>query len=130
LPDAVAIAGAKQGVDFLRDAMLRRVPANDSVFVTGIRRAVSTMARSHAAKADAGAMVTLIETVPRANERIALGLLDAIATSWPEETPPAFTDAQRATLRTAAAGASAPLAEAYGKVAARWGITDIFTGAR
>jgi putative membrane-bound dehydrogenase-like protein len=130
LPDAVAIAGAKQGVDFLRDAMLRRVPANDSVFVMGIRRAVTTMARSHAAKADASAMVTLIETVPRANERIALGLLDAIATSWPEETPPTFTDAQRATLRAAAAGASAPLTEAYGKVAARWGITDIFSGAR
>jgi hypothetical protein len=128
MPDAAAIAGAKQPLEFLRDVMRRRVPAGDSVYVAGIRRAVNTIARTHAADTNATAMVMLIETVPQANPVVAVGLLDGIAMGWPEETPPRFTDAQRATLRAAASNASEPVTAAFGRVAARWGIAGLFSG--
>jgi hypothetical protein len=127
IPDAVGIVGAKQSPEFLRDVAQRRVPGNDSVFVAGIRRAVMTMARKHAADTSAATMVTLIGTVPQANAVVAAGLLDGIAAGWPEETPPRFTDDQRAALRASAANASAPVTAAFGRVAARWGLAGIFS---
>ncbi len=126
LPDAAGIAGATQGVDFVREAMQRRIPGTDSLVAAGIRRAVVTMVRHHAAKADAAAMVTLIEAIPATSGIIAAAVLETIATSWPEETPPRFTDAQRAALRATGSAAGAPLAESLQKVAARWGTPGIF----
>jgi hypothetical protein len=98
-----------------------------SVYVSGIRRVAHMIARKHAADTNAAAMVIAIETVPRAHPVVAAGMLDGIASGWPEETPPRFTDPQRATLRQAAVGASDSVRVAFGRVAARWGIAGIFS---
>lgn len=127
IPDAIAIAGAKQGPGFLRQIVQRQPPRNaDSVYVSGIRRTANMIARKHAADTNAAAMVTAIEAVPNAHPVVAAGMLDGIAMSWPEETPPRFTDAQRSALKQAAAGADDRVRAAFGRVAARWGTAGIF----
>jgi putative membrane-bound dehydrogenase-like protein len=126
IPDAVAMAGVKQGPEFLRGLLGRRVPANDSVAVAGMRRAIQKMARHYAAAAEPATVVSLIESVPQANPALATALLDGIAQGWPEERPPQLSGEQRAALATAARGASGDVAASFGQVAARWTLPDVF----
>jgi putative membrane-bound dehydrogenase-like protein len=127
IPDAVAMAGVKQGPEFLRDLVTRRIPpVNDSLATAGMKRAVQKMARHHAAQANAATVVALIEAVPRANVALATALLDGIAQGWPEERPPQFTDAQRAILAGAAGAAPTELNAVFGRVAARWTLPQVF----
>ncbi len=130
IPEAAGIAGATQGAEFLRDVLGRRLPFSDSVLVSGVGRSVDLITRHRASQADAAEASALIVMVPQLPAPIALGILNGIALGWPEETAPTFTDTQRAALRSAAAGASAPLVEAFGRVAARWGMPDLFDPAR
>ena len=126
IPDAVAMAGAKQGPEFLRGLLARRVPTNDSLAVAGISRAVLKMARHHAATADAATVVGLIEAVPQAPPALATALLHGIAQGWPEERPPQLSPQQRAALAAAARGASGDIVTALSQVAARWTLPDVF----
>jgi hypothetical protein len=126
IPDAVAMAGATQGPQFLGDLVTRRPPNADSASTAGFRRAVHKMARHHATAADAATVVALIATVPQASAPLAAAMLDGIAEGWPEERPPQLSDEQRAALRAAARGASTELAEAFARVATRWTLTDVF----
>jgi hypothetical protein len=127
LPDAVAMAGVRQGPGFLRDLVVRRIPpVNDTVAVAGMRRAVTRMARHHAGQAQPGTVVSFIEAVPRANVQLATALLDGIAQGWPEERPPELTPEQSAALVAARRGSPGELAAAFGRVAARWGMPTVF----
>jgi hypothetical protein len=126
IPDGVAIAGVKQGAEFLQDIVRRRVPANDTLAAAGMRRAVSRMARAHAVRADVPAVVSLISGVPQANQALAIAMLEGIAQGWPQETPPQLTADQRTALATAARGASPELTAAFDRVAARWTLPDVF----
>jgi hypothetical protein len=126
IPDAIAMAGARQGAGFLAELAKRAVTGGDSASTAGMRRAVQKMARHHAAQADPAAVVALIASVPDATAPIATSLLDGIAEGWPEERPPQLNDAQRAALRAAARGSSGGVAESFGRVAARWALPDIF----
>lgn len=126
IPDAVAMAGAKQGPQFVTDLVKHRLPTGDSLAILGIGRSVHKLARHHAASANAALVVSLIEAVPQANPSAAAALLDGIAQGWPEERPPQLSDAQRASLAAVARGASEPLAAAFGRVAARWTLPDVF----
>jgi len=126
MPDAVAMAGAKQGPEFLTGLLKRRMPSNDSLSMAGIRRSVQKLARFHAAQADAGITMSLIATVPEANPGVAVAMLNGIAQGWPEEKPPTFTNVERTSLAAVARGASGELADAFGRVAARWQMPDIF----
>jgi putative membrane-bound dehydrogenase-like protein len=126
IPDAVAMAGVKQGPAFLRALLGRSVSTSDSLAVAGMRRAVQKIARYHAAAGDAATVVALIESVPQANPAVATALLDGIAQGWPEERPPQLSQEQRTALATAARGASGDVAVAFGQVAARWTLPDVF----
>jgi hypothetical protein len=126
IPDAVAMAGARQGVEFLRDLIRRHVPADDSLAVAGMQRAVQRMARFHASAVQPATVVTLIEGVPGATPALATALLEGIAEGWPEEQAPALTPEQRAVLSAAARGAPDLVAAGFAKVAARWGMPDLF----
>ncbi|MEO8620060.1 MAG: PVC-type heme-binding CxxCH protein [bacterium] len=126
IPDAVPMAASKQGPALLRDLVRRQVPVNDSTAVSGLKRATQKIARFHAAKADAPTVVELISVVPQATPPLALAMLNGIAEGWPQETPPQFSAEQRASLMTAARGAGPELADAFGRVAARWGLPDVF----
>ncbi|HEX7121560.1 MAG TPA: PVC-type heme-binding CxxCH protein [Gemmatimonadaceae bacterium] len=127
IPDAVAMAGVKQGPSFLAELVTQRIPpVDDQRAAAGMERAVTKMARSFARAADATVVVTLIGAVPRANVGLAKGLLDGIAQGWPEERPPRLTDAQRTSLAAAAQGATGELAEAFARIAARWNMPDVF----
>jgi hypothetical protein len=126
IPDAVPMAAAKQGPSLLRDLVRRQVPVNDTTAVSGLKRATQKIARFHAAKADAPTVVELISVVPQATPPLALAMLNGIAEGWPQETPPQFSAEQRASLMTAARGAGPELADAFGRVAARWGLPDVF----
>jgi hypothetical protein len=53
-------------------------------------------------------------------------MLDGIAQGWPEERAPQFTPEQRTALAASARNSSPELAAAFGRVAARWSIPDIF----
>ncbi len=127
IPDAVAMAGAKQGPGFVVDLVKRsRPPGADSASIAGAQRAVHKMARHHSLAADPATAVTLIEAVPSADPALAVAMLDGIAQGWPEERPPQLTDAQRNSLKSAARGAPGPVAEAFGRVATRWTLPDVF----
>jgi hypothetical protein len=126
IPDAVAMAGVKQGPEFLRQLIVRRIPPNDSLATAGMRRAVQKMARYHGAQANSGTVVSLIEVIPRANVGLAIALLDGIAQGWPEERPPQLAPEQRAALAAAARQSSTELSAAFGRVSARWNLPEIF----
>lgn len=126
IPDAVAMAGIKQGPDFLVDLLRRRVPAADSLAVNGMRRAVAKLARYYAAQQDAATVVELISTVPQDTPQLALGMLNGIADGWPPESAPQLKPEQRAMLVTAAQGAAPELAPAFARIAARWALPDAF----
>jgi hypothetical protein len=126
IPDAIAVAGAKQGPGLLTRLLASRQP-EDSLAVAGFQRAISKMARYHAGQRDAGTVVGFIATVPSTPLPFAVAMLNGIADGWPEEQPPALSEVQRTALRTAAQGAPAELLAGFGKVAARWGMPDLFT---
>ncbi|MGH7528750.1 MAG: PVC-type heme-binding CxxCH protein [Gemmatimonadales bacterium] len=126
IPDAVAMAGVKQGPQFLAALLGRPVPVTDSLAVAGLGRAVQRMARYHAARADAATVIALIGAVPRADERLAVAVLNGLAEGWPEERPPQLSSEQRAALAGAARGAAGGLPAAFARVAGRWGLPDVF----
>jgi len=143
LPDAAAIAGAKQGPEFMAEFLQRR-PPGDSAAVAGLRNAAVLMTRHFATNANAAAIVSILTAVPQANAVIAAGVLDAIAPpaqgqrgggagaqaargpGWPEERPPVLTAEQRTALAAAARAAAPELAPAFARIGERWGMPDLF----
>jgi hypothetical protein len=140
LPEAAAIAGVKQGPEFLVEFMQRRAPT-DSTALAGVRTAAQMMSRHYAANARADAVVAALLAVPRANPTIAAGVLNGIAPAaggrggggrggagmgWPEDQPPTLTAEQRTALAEAARSSPPELAEAFGRVGQRWGMPDLF----
>jgi hypothetical protein len=121
------MAGAKQPPDFLSTLVKRQMP-NDSLALAGVRRAIQKIARYHATQANLATVVTLIETVPLSDTAAAIALLDGISEGWPEEQPPNLSAQQRATLGAAANGASGEVAAAFGRIAARWTLPNVFRG--
>lgn len=126
IPDAVAIGGSKQGSAFLDDLIRRQVPANDSLAVAGMQRAVAKLGRYHAAQKDFGGVVSLISVVPQATPALAIGMLDGMAEGWPQDAPPMVSAEQKASLVAAARDASPELSAAFAKLAARWVMPDVF----
>jgi len=126
IPDAVSIAGAKHGPGFLADLITRRVPANDSLAVVGIQKAVAKLGRFHAAQLDAATIVTLISGIPQASAALAIGMLNGMAEGWPQDAPPQLSVEQKAALVLAARDASPELLAALAKLATRWGMPDVF----
>ena len=127
IPDAVGIAGAKHGLNFLTQVIERRAPNNDRAVITGIARAVDVMTRAQSVQADPAVAVRLIELVPRADAAVGKGILDGMAAGWPANRPPALTPEQRTALAAARMGASADLAESFTALARRWTLADVFT---
>jgi hypothetical protein len=125
-PDAVSMAGARQGPEFLRELIRRPVPANDSLAVAGMQKAVHKIARYYGAQKDVVTVVGLIAATPGSTTVLGAGLLNGIADGWPEESPPALSAEQRAALSAAARNAPAELAAGFEKIAVRWGIAGIF----
>jgi hypothetical protein len=121
------MAAVKQGgAGMVAEILGRRLPTTDSLAMSGIARAVTKVARVYAAREDAASVVSIIESVPKAAPAVAVTLLDGIAQSWPEEKSPQLSDAQRSALSAAARGAPTEVAEAFGRVAARWKLPDVF----
>ncbi len=143
LPDAAAIAGVKQGPDFLVEFLQRRPTGSDSAMLAGLRSAAVLMTRHYASNAQAGAVVGALLALPQAHPVLAAGVLDAIApppptggpgsgnpaarggfgAGWPEDQPPTLTASQRAALAEAARGAPPELAAAWARVNQRLGVS-------
>ncbi len=124
LPDAVAIAGAAYGADFLVELVAGDLPA-DSTSLEGIGRAAALMGEHHASAGDVAAAVRLAEAAAAAPPAAGAGMLEGVAEGWPEGRVPALTATQRASL--AAARRSSPdLAEGFAALAERWGLTGGF----
>lgn len=149
LPDAAAVAGVRQGPDVALALLRNRYERHDSAAVAGIARSVRLMTHHFAGRANTGAIVALLEAVPEAHVAVARSVLSGIAGEaeaaagpggpqrpaqwpatlpggWPEEAAPPLTSAQRAALAAAARRAPAELAEGFARVAARWGMPDLF----
>jgi putative membrane-bound dehydrogenase-like protein len=126
IPDAVAIAGAKQDLGFL-STLLKLRPPGDSLAVLGMQRAVGKIARYHATKRDVALVVSLVGNVPQTAAPLAIALLNGLAEGWPEEQAPTLDPEHRTALRAAAAGAPGPLRDAFTKLAQRWGMPELFT---
>jgi len=125
LPDAAAMAGARQGPGFLSDLVARR-PPTDSLAMAGVARAVELMARSHASKASEESVVEMISALSSAPREWGAAILSGIAGGWPEERPPAFTPAQSAAVAAAARSAPAGLSDGFAGVFQVWGIPGVF----
>ena len=126
MPEGVMLAGVKQGPSFVGTLARLRVPGNDSIAVRGMSRTMQKLARVHATEADAGVVTGMIAHVPNTAAPLAIAMLDGIAQGWPEERPPVLTAEQKTALVTAARGASPDLQAAFGRVAARWTLPDVF----
>jgi len=145
LPDAAAIAGFKQGPDFMVQFLGRRAP-NDTLALAGLRNTASLITRSHATQANTDAVVAIMIAAAQANPAIATSVLTTIApppppegrggrggrgrggAAWPQEQPPTLTPEQRSALVAAVQSAPAELREAYTRIAAHWGMPDLFGG--
>jgi putative membrane-bound dehydrogenase-like protein len=142
MPDAAAIAGVKQGPDFLPAFLQRRAPT-DSAAIAGLRNSAALMTRHYATTANTAAVVAILTAIPQANPVIAAGVLDAIAPpasgnrgggpppgargpGWPEDQPPVLTAEQRTALAAAARAASPELAPAFARLGQRWGMPELF----
>ena len=125
IPDAIAIAGARQGFAFLTDLVRRQMPLRDSLAMTGIRRTIWKLSRIEAAKGNTDNIVALIGMVPDVSA-VSVAILNGVEQGWPVDRPPQFTPDQRLTLSKAARGASGDLEAAFGRVAARWQMPDAF----
>jgi hypothetical protein len=126
MPDAIGIAGAKQGFEFLAEQVARGV-TQDSASVAGVGRAVQLMSFYHASHADVPTVLALFETVPTAQSPVvARGVLEGIALGWPEETPPSLSAAQRERLAEIAHNASPDLEASFTRVATRWTLPEVF----
>jgi putative membrane-bound dehydrogenase-like protein len=142
LPDAAAIAGVKQGPEFMIEFLQRQAP-RDSASVAGLQKMATLMARSFVA-ATAPATVDIAIAAAKANPVIAVGVLNAIAPppppagpgggagagnqgqrGWPDNQPVVVTQAQWDALATAAKDAPADVHAALGRVATRWGKPDL-----
>ncbi len=144
MPDAAAAAGAHQGPEVVLALVRNRHERLDSAAVAGIARAVRLMSHYHAARKNTQAVVTLLAAVPDANPVVAHAVLGGIAGEgqgpnqparpwpaslpggWPEESPPELSAEQRAALGQAGRRAPPELAEGYARVAARWGMPELF----
>lgn len=132
IPEAIAIAGVKQGPQFLIDQVRapRRGPA-DSAALAGMARAVNMMTRHYATQGrpQTATIVALIQAVPQLNPVVGAGVLTGIVSGnggWPDEQPPQLTPQQRAALAGAARASAPELAEHYNRIAERWGTPDVF----
>jgi putative membrane-bound dehydrogenase-like protein len=141
LPDAAAIAGAKQGPEVALALLQSRRARQDSTYLAGIRTTVRLMTYYFAAQENADAVVALLQAVPQAHPSVASGVLTGIAGDavdgdggrrrdgpggWPEERPPALTGEQRAALAEAGRAAPPELADGFARVAERWGMPNLF----
>jgi putative membrane-bound dehydrogenase-like protein len=126
IPDAVSMAGARQGPDFLRALIARRAPSGDSLALAGMQRAVAKLGRFLAMQKDPGTVVGLLAAVPQATPSLASALVNGIAEGWPQESPPELTAEQRTALVAAARDAPPDLAAAFAKLAARWNLPEVF----
>ncbi|MGH7500480.1 MAG: PVC-type heme-binding CxxCH protein [Longimicrobiales bacterium] len=140
LPDAAAIAGAKQGPNVALSLLNSQPLARDTAYLTGLGTAVRLMAHSFATQENTAAVVALLEAVPQANPLIANGVLIGIVGEapddegrqrrgpggWPEESPPTLTAEQRSALAAAGRAASPEFANAFERIAARWGMPGLF----
>jgi hypothetical protein len=124
-PDAVSMAGTRQGPAFLTELIKRRVPANDSLAVLGMQKAVHKIARAHATKADAGIALGLLTGVAGATEPLAIAMLNGMADGWPQESPPVLSPSQQAALGAAGRELPASLIPSWNKVLVRWGLPEI-----
>jgi hypothetical protein len=125
MPDAAAMAGARQGPGFVAELLARRMPT-DSATLAGVRRSVQKLARHHAITMDAATVISFVELAPKVPPVVATGIVAGITQGWAEEKPPTLSDAQRAALRTAARGADGPLKEAFTRLGTRWAMPDLF----
>ena len=154
LPDAVAIAGVKQGPQVAL-ALLEPLPESraqgggrgamqDSAYLAGLTRAVQQMTHYFSRQQNTDAVVSLMQAIPQANPTIASGVLIGIAGvaqqeggegegrrfrgpsgGWPEESPPTLTAEQRTALAQAARNAPPELRQGFERVAGRWGMPDL-----
>jgi len=128
IPDAVAMAGAKQDPGFVGNILGARVP-NDSLAVAGMGRTVHKLGRINAAGKNLDIVTELISAAPKATPPLGAALLNGIAEGWPLDTtaaPPILSPKQKAALVAAARGATGELAEGFAKIAARWNLPDAF----
>ena len=125
LPDAVGIAGAKQGREFLFRILARDMP-NGGEALAGVGRAVRVMTQSEAAGTDAAAVVSLIQQVPVLEPAVGQAVLEGVAAGWPAETPPTLTDVQRLALEAAHRRSPDELDESFTGLAERWDLPDVF----
>jgi putative membrane-bound dehydrogenase-like protein len=143
LPDAAAIAGAKQGPTFLSDFLQRRMP-NDSAALAGLRNSAVMMTRSFATNGQLEPVYHALLALPRTNVAVANAVLNAIAPpappegrggggggggqrpGWPQDRPPSLSAEQLAAIKEAVRTAPAELAEGYARVGVRWGMPDAF----
>ena len=148
LPDAAAVAGVKQGPEVALALLQRRAPrqaAQDTAYLRGISTTVRRMTYYFAAKENTAAIVALLQATSQAHPIIGSGVLVGIAGEgeqagqgqqqrrgggspggWPEEKAPALTAEQRTALAEARRAAPAELAAGFDRVAARWGMPDLF----
>jgi hypothetical protein len=143
LPDAAAIAGAKQGPTFLSDFLQRRMP-NDSAALAGLRNSAVMLTRSFATNGQLEPVYHALLALPRTNVAVANAVLNAIAPpappegrggggggggqrpGWPQDRPPSLSAEQLAAIKEAVRTAPAELAEGYARVGVRWGMPDAF----
>jgi hypothetical protein len=143
IPDAVVIAAAPHGIPFLLE-LVKLNPApipstgrgggggrggqqQDTLTQTGVPRAVRLLSRHFATKADVPTVLSMISGVKTAgNTAMAVAVLEGIATGWPEGQVPTFSAEQTAELKAAARGAQSDMATSFTRIAARWGLPDIF----
>jgi hypothetical protein len=141
LPDAIALAGARQGTAFGAAVLSRRMPNNaDSLTIGGIRSAARLLAQHYVATANVPATVAMLAATTQTNPQIALSVVNAIAPpaqqgqgggggqggGWPVDQQPTLSAEQRATLVTTFRAASPELQQALQRVADRWGQPDMF----
>jgi putative membrane-bound dehydrogenase-like protein len=125
MPDATAIAGAKQGYEFVRDLVKRRMPANDTLSLPGIRRSIDKLVRINAMTANFTQSMELLD-VAIATPAITAAIVNGVARGWPDDKPTVLSPEIINKFKTASTGAPQDVGEAFGRLAAKWQVAGQF----
>ncbi len=123
IPDAVGLAGARQGRAFLFDVLAHDMPEADDQ-LAGIARAVRLMSRSEATSADLSAAMALVQQVPVLAPPVGQAVLEGIAAGWPAGAPPTLGEVDELVLRSVRQAASDALEESFAELQEQWDLAQ------
>lgn len=99
LRDGLVIAGAQHHMGFLRSVLAHNAPEQaDSTYRAQVRSVIETVSTHYAAQVPSATIAELLGLLPKSTPFIAEAFLHGVVEGWPDDAPPALSEADRSAL--------------------------------